>query len=182
MTSVEGPDGEVNQHDEAEDTPGWGLPSTDPKAVASPRATGDDDAPLTEVQREVIGEVANAQRELGTEERWRKASRRDLLGGGFGDGMFAGEIDSALASQAERRATASEREAQLLIGTSDSGSDAEPHVPAGGPPTREEVYEAEMHPWPHHGMAETIEHDRELREDPGDSGPQSGPSDAQAEP
>jgi len=134
MTSVEGPDGEVNQHDEAEDTPGWGLPSTDPKAVASPRATGDDDAPLTEVQREVIGEVAKAQRELDTEKRWRKASRRDLLGGGFGDGMFAGEIDSALASQAERRATASEREAQLLIGTSDSGSDAEPHVPAGGPP------------------------------------------------
>ncbi len=96
--------------------------------------------------------------------------------------MFAGEIDSALASQAEGRATASEREAQLLIGTSDSGSDAEPHVPAGGPPTREEVYEAEMHPWPHHGMAETIKHNRELRKDPGDSGPQSGPSDAQAEP
>jgi len=62
-----------------------------PEAVDSPRTTGDDDAPLTEVQREVIGEVANAQRELGTEERWRKASRRDLLAGGFGGGMFAGE-------------------------------------------------------------------------------------------
>jgi hypothetical protein len=182
MTSDEGPEGEVNQHDEADNTPGWGLPSTGPKSVTPPGTTEDDVAPLTEVQREVVDEVSEAQRELGTEERWRKASRRDLLGGGFGGGMFAGEIDSALASQAERRATASEREAQLLIGTSDAESDAEPHVPAGGPPTREEVYEAEMHPWPHHGMAETIEHNRELREAPGDSGPQSGSSDAQAQP
>ncbi len=153
MTSVEGPDGEVNLNDETDDTPGWGLPSTDPKAMAPPGATGDNDVPLTEVQREVVDEVTEAQRELGTEERWRRASTRDLLGGGFGGGMFAGEIDSALASQAERRATASEREAQLLVGTSDSGPDAEPHVPAGGPPTREEIYEAEMHPgrtkgWP----------------------------------
>src|SRR5271157_1749469 len=181
MTDVEGPEGEVNQHDETDDTPGWGLPSTGPKSVALPANAGDNDAPLTEVQREVVDDVAKAQRELGTEERWRRASTRDLLGGGFDGGMFAGEIDSALASQAERRATDSEREAQLLVGTSDSGSDAEPHFPAGGPPTREEVYEAEMHPWPHHGMAETIEHNRELREASGDSGPQSGPSDAQAQ-
>jgi hypothetical protein len=116
MTSDEGPEDEVNQHNEADNTPGWGLPSTGPKSVTPPATTGDDVAPLKEVQREVVDEVTEAQRELGTEERWRKASRRDLLGGGFGGGTFAGEIDSALASQAERRATASEREAQLHVG------------------------------------------------------------------
>jgi len=31
MTSVDGPDGESNQHEDAEDTPGWGLPSRDPR-------------------------------------------------------------------------------------------------------------------------------------------------------
>ena len=82
------------------------------------------------------------------------------------------------ASQDATRVTESEREAQFLAGAMDPEPDSEPHFPAGGPPTPEEVHEAEMHPWPHHGMAETIEHNRALRENPADAGAQNGPPDA----
>jgi hypothetical protein len=184
MTSAESPESGSNHNDEAVDAPGWGLPSSDPKSVAPAAATGEHEPPLTELQREVVADVAEAQRELGKEEKWRKTSRWDLLGGLFGvGGVLASKIDSLLASNAEMRATDAEREARFLAGTTDPRPDATPppHVPAGGPPTRDEIYEAEMHPWPHHGMAETIEHNRGLREDPADSQPQSDPPDTNAE-
>jgi hypothetical protein len=188
MTSAESPESGSNHNDEAVDAPGWGLPSSDPKSVGPAAATGEHEPPLTELQREVMADVAEAQRELDKEAKWRKAFRWDLLGGLFGiGGMLASKIDSLLASNAEMRATDAEREAQFLASTTDHRPDAEPqpqpqpHVLAGGPPTREEIYEAEMHPWPHHGMAETIEHNRGLREDPGDSQPKSDPPDTNAE-
>lgn len=173
MASAESPEDGSNHNDKAVDAPGWAA------------ATGEHQPPLTDVQREVVDKVAEAQRELGRAEKWRKASRWDLLGGLFG-GLFGGlasKLDSLRASNAEMRATDAEREALFLATSTDPGPDAEPqpHVPAGGPPTREEIYEAEMHPWPHHGMAETIEHNRGLREDPGGSEPRSDSRDANAE-
>lgn len=185
MTSVEDPQGEINHDVEPVDAPGWGLPTPDPK---SPTAAGKGEPPLTEVQREVIDKIAEAQRALGSEEKWRRASRWDLLGGIFSvGGVLSSKIDSLLASFAEMRARDAEREAEFLAETSvprtvaESGPDEEPHALAGGPPTREEIYEAEMHPWPHHGMAETIEHLRGLRKDPVDPQPQSEPPDTKAE-
>ena len=95
MTGVEGSDSEVNRHSETDDGPGWGLPLTGPESAAPPGSTGDNEAPLTELQQEVVGEGAKTQRELGTEEWWRKQSPEDLLGGRLGGGMVASEIDSA---------------------------------------------------------------------------------------
>ncbi|MGO9342892.1 MAG: hypothetical protein ACLP6E_10290 [Acidimicrobiales bacterium] len=165
MTSVEGPDG-ATPYGEADDAPGWGLPSQAPE-VAPPIGGADDDAPLTPVQQAVVSEVAEGQRALGHEMRWRRRADVDLWEGGAG----ASVIDSALASRSARQVDDSEREAQLLSGMRDPIANAEPHFPAGGPPTQEEVHEAEMNPWPHHGMAETIEHNRQLRQEgSGDSG------------
>lgn len=188
MTGVEDPPGRMNHDDEPVDAPGWGLPTPDPKSIVPAGATGEDEPPLTEMQREVIEKIAEAQRALRKEEKWRKASRWDLLGGIFGaGGVLTSTIDSLLASRAEGRAREAEREAQFLAEASvprtvaDTGPDEEPHAPAGGPPTREEIYDAEMHPWLHHGMAETIEHNRGLRKDPVDPQPQSDPPDTKAE-
>ncbi len=180
MTSVEGPDDETSQHTETgqhtetDDAPGWGLPSQQPDHEAPPKIAGGDEAPLTAVQQAVVNEVAEGQRELGREMRFHRWATADLLGGG--DGIVASTIDSALASSAASRVADSEREAEFLAGSMDPATDEEPHVPAGGPPTPEEVHEAEMHPWPHHGMAETIEHNRQLRQDPEASGSQDGTS------
>lgn len=189
MTSVEGPQGGINHDDEPVDAPGWGLPTPDPKSISPAGATGKGESPLTEVQREVIEKVAEAQRALGSEEKWRKASRWDLLGGILSvGGVFASKIDSLLALRAEMRARDAEREAQFLAETSrprtvadTAGPDEEPRALAGGPPTREEIYAAEMHPWLHHGMAETIEHNRGLRKDSVDPEPQCDPPDAKGE-
>jgi hypothetical protein len=124
----------------------------------------DEDAPLTPLQQAVVDEVAEGQHALGREMRWKRGSGLSLLGPG---GIVGYEIDSALAARAAKQVSASEREAEFLAGIKNSeAADEEPHVPAGGPPTLEEVHEAEMHPWPHHGMAETIEHNRQLRENP----------------
>jgi hypothetical protein len=96
-------------------------------------------------------------------------------------------IDALFASRAGMRARDAEREAQFLAENSvprtvaDKGPDDGPRALAGGPPTREEVYEAEMHPWPHHGMAETIEHNRGLCKNPVDSQPVGDPQDTNAE-
>jgi len=188
VTSVEGPQSGINHDDEPVDAPGWGLPTPDPKSISPAGATGKGEPPLTEVQREVIEKVAEAQRALGSEEKWRKASRWDLLGGIFSvGGVLTSKIDALLASRAEMRARDAEREAQFLAETSvprtvaDTGPDEEPRALAGGPPSREEIYEAEMHPWLHHGMAETIEHNRGLRKDPVDPQPQGDPPDTEAE-
>ena len=187
MTSVEGPQDGINHDDEPVDTPGWGLPTPDPKSSPRAGATGKGNPPLTELQREVIEKIAEAQRALGKEEKWRKASRWDLLGGFFGvGGVLMSKIDALLASRAEMRARDAEREAQFMAEASrprtvpDAAPDEEPRALAGGPPTRDEIYEAEMHPWLHHGMAETIEHNRGLREDPVDPQPQSDPPDTKA--
>lgn len=169
VTSVEGPTGGINHDGERADGPGWALPTPGPWP------------PLTEVQREVIEEIAEAQHEHGKADKWRRAFKWDLLGGTFGALMRP--IDAFLASRAQMRARDAEREAQFLAESSvpktvaDPVDDGEPRALAGGPPTREEVYEAEMHPWRHHGMAETIEHNRGLRNDPGDAQPRSEPPD-----
>jgi hypothetical protein len=186
VTGVDGAQGGINHDDEAVDAPGWGLPTPDPTSISPGGAAGEP--PLTEVQREVIEKVAEAQRELGKEEKWRKASRWDLLGGIFSvGGVFTSKIDSFLASRAEMRARDAEREARFLAETAvprpvaETRHDEASRALAGGPPTREEIYEAEMHPWPHHGMADTIEHHRGLRKDPVDPPPKSDPPDTIAE-
>jgi hypothetical protein len=121
----------------------------------------------------VVNEVTEGQRALGDEMRLSKRSRVSLFGG-YGGGLVGSVVDSVLASHAAKRVSESELEAQFLAGATGAVSDAEPHFPAGGPPTPEEVHEAEMHPWPHHGMAETIEHNRALRQNPADTGAESG--------
>jgi hypothetical protein len=139
---------------------------TDDEASDVTDADGkDEDAPLTALQQAVVNEVAEGQRALGREMRWRRRAGLSLLGAG---GITGYEIDSALASRTAEQVSASEHEAEFLAGTSNSvAALEEPHVPSGGPPTPEEVHEAEMNPWPHHGMAETIEHNRQLREKSG---------------
>jgi hypothetical protein len=170
MTGIENPD-EMNPQGGADDAPGWGLPSPDPETPApASRAADDDAAALTPVQQAVVNEVAAGQRELGHEMRWRRRSALDLFAGGGGGGVLGSVVDSAFASQDAKQVAASERDAQILAGTVEPGPDADPHFPAGGPPTPEEVHEAEMNPWPHHGMAETIEHNRQLRQQAGESG------------
>jgi hypothetical protein len=85
VTSVEGPQGGINDDDdEPVDAPGLALPTRDPKSRAG--ATGEGEPPLTEVQREVIAKMAEAQRAFGKEDQWRKAFKWDLLGGIFGIG------------------------------------------------------------------------------------------------
>jgi hypothetical protein len=167
MTGIENHDAS-GSHDGSDDAPGWGLPSPDPAVPAPVSPAGDDDAPLTPVQQAVVNEVAEGQRALGHEMRWRRRSAFDLSGGA--GGVLGSVVDNALASQDANQVAASERAAQILAGTVDPGPDAEPRFPAGGPPTPEEVHEAEMNPWPHHGMAETIEHNRQQRLEAGDSG------------
>ncbi len=190
MTRNEGPQGASSHDEEPADAPGWGLPSPDPASRAHARAGTDDETPLTAAQREVVEKVAEAQRALGSEARWRRASRWGLLGGIFGGvgGAFSSKLDALLAARAEMRARDAEREAEFLAELSaprpvaDTRPDDQPRALAGGPPTREEVYEAEMHPWLHHGMAETIEHNRALRKDPGDPQPPSDPPATKAAP
>ena len=177
MTSSQDPTGGTGPQGENEDAPGWGLPSAGPEPTGTPKSAGDDDAPLTALQQAVVNEVAEGQRALGDEMKWSRRSRLDLIGG-YRGGLVGSEVDSVLASQAARRVSECELEAQFLAGATDAVSDTEPHFPAGGPPTPEEVHEAEMHPWPHHGMAETIEHNRALRQNPAAAGDGNGLPDA----
>jgi hypothetical protein len=123
-----------------------------------------------------VNEVAEGQRALGHEMRWSRRSTLDLFEGT--GGVTASVIDSALASEDAKRVAESERETQFMAGALDSVHDPEPHFPAGGPPTPEEVHEAEMNPWPHHGMSETIERNRQLRQQAGDSGSQGSTPDS----
>jgi hypothetical protein len=167
MTGIDNHD-EMDRQDGSDDAPGWGLPSPDPETPAPVSLAGDDDAALTPVQQAVVSEVAEGQRALGHEMQWRRRSALDLFGGV--GGIAGSEVDSVLASQDAKRVAASEREAQILAGTVEPAPDAEPRFPAGGPPTPEEVHEAEMNPWPHHGMAETIDHNRQQRAQAGDTG------------
>lgn len=168
MTSVGGPGGGSQDEKPAADAPGWALPTPDPNSV-----------PLTEAQLAVVEKVAEAQRALGKEEKWRRAFKWDVILGIFGGvgSVLMRPVDAFLAARAEGKARDAEREAEFLVDLSapKTVAQSEPkdefHVLAGGPPTREEVYEAEMHPWPHHGMAETIEHNRELRKNPVDAKP-----------
>jgi hypothetical protein len=166
VTNEESPEGQGGT-DERADAPGWGLPSSgeEPQVQASvPQAAGDDDAPLTTLQQAVVEEVSEGQRALGHEMRWRRRAGLSFLEGG---GITGNTIDSDLASRAARQVSDSERQAEFLVGTLNSKPLGEElHVPKGGPPTPEEVHEAEMNPWPHHNMAETIERNRHLRSTP----------------
>jgi hypothetical protein len=156
--------------DETGDSPGWALPKTAQTPTAQPdspllgeAAKEDDNQPLTATQQAVVNEVTVGQEALRREMRWGRRSTWSLLGG---LGSIGYTIDSALGSRAAIQVSESEREAEFLAPPPTS-SDEVLHVPAGGPPTPEEVHEAEMNPWPHHGMAETIERNRQLRANPG---------------
>jgi len=163
-----------------DDEPGWGLPSIEPAPtpVASPSSDaqpGADDAPLTPIQQAVVSEVAQGQRALGRQMRWARRS-------GWERPSLLSVVDSGLSAGAAREVSESERAAEFLVGPPKPGSDVILHVPAGGPPTPEEVHEAEMNPWPHHGMAETIERNRRLRSATGDDGASTTGMEATAPP
>src|ERR1700733_161952 len=98
MTNDEGSGGPtMDSH--ADDGPGWGLPAPQLDSTSPPVAAGDDSAPLTPIQQAVVSEVAEGQRALGNEMRWKRRSRLDLLGG-FGGGIVGLGVDSVLASKA----------------------------------------------------------------------------------
>jgi hypothetical protein len=177
MTNEEGSD-EAGAYSKGDDAPGWAMPIPGPESPDPPARAGDDNnTPLTPLQQAVISEVADGQHALGNEMRWKRRSRLDLLGG-IGGGIVGLGVDSVLASKAARQVSESERAAQFLVDTPQTGQDAEPNFPSGGPPTPEEVHDAEMHPWPHHGMAETIEHNRQLHEVSGAPSDGGSPPDA----
>lgn len=171
MTSNEASD-TVGTNDPS-DAPGWALPRTEPIPSAQPvsastagAASDDDDRPLTATQQAVVNQVAVGQEALHREMRWGRRYKWSLLGG---QGMIGYGIDSTMGSRATKQVSESERAAEFLVNRPPS-SDEVLHVPAGGPPTPEEVHEAEMNPWPHHGMAETIERNRQLRASAGSNG------------
>jgi len=165
MTDNPSSDGQ-SQNDEGPDGPGWGLPrpqtALQPQSAA-PSAPSGDDAPLTPLQQAVVEQVTEGQRALKREVRWR---RRGVLSFFEGGGITGNVIDNAVADRAGRQVTEAERQAEFLAGDLNSKPLGEElRVPAGGPPTPEEVHEAEMNPWPHHNMAETIERNRGLHPD-----------------
>ncbi len=152
-----------------QDAPGWAPPK--PQPAPQPESSGppaaSDDAPLTPLQQAVVEEVTEGQRALGREMRWKRRAGLSLFEGG---GVIGNSIDNAVANRAAKQVSESERQAAFLVGTLNSKPLGEElHVPAGGPPTPDEVHEAEMNPWPHHNMAETIERNRGLRSDSGGS-------------
>jgi hypothetical protein len=182
MTGGEGPDSDDGPYDGPGDAPGWGsAPAPGATAFAPPGPPGPpgvDDAPLTPLQQAVVDEVAKGQHALGIEERWARRSSIALDGGLYNDGLGGSftnaAVDNLLAQHADDQIDDAQRAAELAAAQSAAPAGADPHFPAGGPPTPEEIHEAEMHPWPHHGMAETIEHNRELRAAAGGSGADDG--------
>jgi hypothetical protein len=164
MTDKQSSNGQ-GQDDEGPDGPGWALPRSEkaPQPQGASPTASDDDAPLTPLQQAVIEQVTEGQRALKREVRWR---RRGVLSFFEGGGITGNVIDNAVADSAAKHVSEAERQAEFLVGDLNSKPLGEElHVPAGGPPTPEEVHEAEMNPWPHHNMAETIERNRGLHPD-----------------
>jgi hypothetical protein len=129
--------------------------------------------PLTEMQRTVIDEVEKAQHEVRRAGWWRRLAKWT---------PSTGIIDREVATEADGIATAYELQAQSLVEPPISKSEPAPHVISGGPATTDEIYEAEMHPWPEHGMADTIERNRGLLQDQSESNVTNDPTVTQSDP
>jgi hypothetical protein len=129
------------------------------------------------MQQAVIDHISKAQHQLGRTERLTRASRWGLWGTGLGASSVFGASDRGGADLHMQRVSEEDDEALFLAEQTHADDPSGPRhiVPEGGPPTPEEVHEAEMNPWPHHNMAETIEHNRQLRA-PGQ--PDGGPTGA----
>lgn len=157
--------------DQMDSGPGFALPheivppAPEPTNVdlgAGPDSDRDPEAPLTEMQQAVVDHISDAQQQLGKAERLADSPGWGLWGSGVGSGYVLGAIDRDLHMGRVSR----EDDAALFLAEQAKAADSGPPrhiVPDGGPPTPEEVHEAEMNPWPHHNMAETIEHNRQLR-------------------
>ena len=143
-----------------------GSPVPDPTNVdantGSAPESDSEDGPLTATQQAVVDHISDAQHQLGKAYRFTNAPGWGLWGGGIGSGALLGAIDRDLHMD---RVSDEDDAAQFLAEQAQAGDSGPPRhiVPEGGPPTREEVHEAEMNPWPHHNMAETIEHNRQQR-------------------
>jgi hypothetical protein len=159
--------------DQADSAPGFALPNSvqplpPPGAIegagASDGATADD-APLTPLQEAVVQDIAQGQHELKSAERFDHRLRWNAGGFGLAGSGMLGSLGRAVGAEKMQAVSESDDEA-LFLAEQASGGDADSSrhvVPDGGPPTPEEVHEAEMNPWPHHNMAETIEHNRQIR-------------------
>lgn len=135
--------------------------ATHPGIATAAQGQTTDDAPLTPLQEAVVEQVTEGQAALGDEMRHERQARF-AFGSRYGGGTIGAVFDDMLAMRDAGKVSESEDAAQLLAGLA-GGSDEPIHCPAGGPPTPEEVHAAEMNPWPHHSMAETIERNRALR-------------------
>jgi hypothetical protein len=167
--------------DQAESGPGFALPhtvqplplpgDTDGAGAGATAGAGDtagatdDAAALTPLQEAVVQDIAQGQHELKSADRFDRPLRLYPDGIGLAGGGMLGALGRAVGAEKMQRVSDSDDEALFLA---QQAGDADPvslrHVvPDGGPPTAEEVHEAEMNPWPHHNMAETIEHNRQMR-------------------
>jgi hypothetical protein len=158
----------AGSNDKSTDDDGFGA-ATSSASDSDAEFTQGNFPPLTEAQQEVVDDVTHAQREVGGELRRSKWRAWRLRGG----------AEEAMAESDEERATADEELADLRasVGEPKAPVAADAPVLTGGPPTTEEVRDAEMNPWRGHGMAETIEHNRELRDGSDGGPPDSGSSD-----
>jgi hypothetical protein len=169
VTKAHGSNDDSHTTDKVDATQSWRLPSA-PEPVGKSGEMGDATAPLTEMQRDVVDEVERAQHEVRRGKWWRTAAKWS-----FRNSAAFSEV----AAQADNVATAYEHQAESLV--EPKVIPPPPHVLSGGPATPAETYEAEMHPWPHHGMAETIERNRGLRNGESDPTPPGGPTDTPAD-
>jgi hypothetical protein len=159
--------------DQTDSGPGFALPheagessvpeptNIDPGTSSAPQSDSEE-TPLTETQQAVVDHISGAQQQLGKADRFRNTPGLGLWGSGVGAGFVLGAIDRDLHMH---RVSDEDDAALFLAEQTHAGDSGSPRhvVPDGGPPTPEEVHEAEMNPWPHHNMAETIEHNRQLR-------------------
>jgi hypothetical protein len=172
--------------DQADSGPGFALPdpvqplpppsATDGGGAGDAAGTGDsagvgdavgtsDDAPLTPLQEAVVQDIAQGQHELQSAERFDHPLRWNQAGFGLAGGGMFGALGRAVGAEKMQAVSDSDDEALFLAQQARGGDPASSRhvVPDGGPPTPEEVHQAEMNPWPHHNMAETIEHNRQMR-------------------
>jgi hypothetical protein len=166
--------------DQVDSGPGFALPHdtgepsvqkpTDIDSGAGSGPEGNpEETPLTETQQAIVDHISDAQQQLRKAERFSNTPGLGPWGTGVGAGSVLGAFERGLHMN---RVSDEDDAALFLAEQTHSGDSGSPRhiVPDGGPPTPEEVHEAEMNPWPHHNMAETIEHNRQLRS-PGQADP-----------
>jgi hypothetical protein len=129
------------------------------------------------LQQAVVQDIAQGQQELKSAERFDRPSTWNVNQFGLEGAGLMGALGRAVTAEKMQAVSDSDDEALFLAEQARGGEpDSSRHVvPDGGPPTPEEVHEAEMNPWPHHNMAETIEHNRQMRAGSPDS---ADPTDA----